>query len=62
MKLRDFLDLVGGEYVRICDGNVNNIVYEADKNAIRMHYEDLLDREISNIGILFKNTFEVLIK
>lgn len=56
------MDLIGGEYVRICDGNVNNIVYEADKNAIRMHYEDLLDREISKIGILFKNTFEVLIK
>ena len=63
MKLRDFLNLIGGgEYVRICDGNVNNIVYEADKNAIRMHYADLLDREIFKIGILFKNTFEVLIK
>lgn len=62
MKLKDFLDLIGGEYVRVCDGNVNNVVYEADKNAIRMHYADLLDREVSHIGLLVKNRFEVLIK
>ena len=62
MKLEDFLNLIGGEYVRVCDGNVNNIAYEADKNAIRMHHADLLEREVSHIGILFKNTFEVLIK
>ena len=62
MKFSEFLNLIGGEFVLVHLGNVNNNEYEADKNAIRAYREDLLDRELINVSIATKNKFEVLLK
>lgn len=62
MKFSEFLNLIGGEFVLVHLGNVHNNEYEADKNAIRAYREDLLDRELINVGIVTKNKFEVLLK
>ena len=62
MTLGEFLKVVGGEYVKVYDGNVNRVACDADKNAIRMHNADLLDREVNNVGIVSKTRFEVLLK
>ena len=62
MKFSEFLKVIGGEIVLVHLGNINNIECEADKNAIRSYREDLLDREITLVGIKGKNTFEVLLK
>lgn len=62
MTLGEFLNVIGGEYVKVCDGNVNLIACNADKNAIRMYCGHLLDREVTNVSISSKTRFEVLIK
>lgn len=62
MTLGDFLNVIGGEYVRISEGSFLHVIYDADKNAIRAYKPELLDREVCDITPFSKTTFEVLIK
>lgn len=62
MKLGEFLNVIGGEYLKVSEGNVFNVVYEADKNAIREYKPELLDREIYKVHPISKVRFEVLVK
>lgn len=62
MTLNEFLTVAGGEYIRVCDGNINNVVYDADKYAIRANHAEYLDREIYRVHPVSKTRFEVLIK
>ena len=61
MTLGEFLDVIGGEYVKVSEGNIFNVIYEADKNAIRLNMPELLDRKIYRIHPVSKVRFEVLI-
>lgn len=46
MTLSQFLKVIGGEYVRVERGCRGEIIYEADKNAIRQNKPELLDETI----------------
>lgn len=61
MTLGQFLGIVGSEYIRIAEGNIYNVIYEADKNAIRANKTELLGREVYIVHPAGKNKFEVLI-
>lgn len=61
MTLGEFLDVIGGEYVRVSEENIFKVIYEADKNAIRMNMPELLDRKVYRINPVSKVRFEVLV-
>lgn len=60
MKMKEFLNVIGGELVRVIDGGKE--VYDADKNAWRANRSDLLDREIYNVRPCGVSRFEIRLK
>ena len=62
MVLEDFLKVVGGEVVRVENGCKGIVLYEGDKNAIRMYKAELLNREIHLVEPLNKNKFAVYLR
>ena len=59
MTLEAFLTIVAGIMLRIENGCANEVLYEGDKNAIRMHAPELLQREIYFVEPVTKNKIAV---
>ena len=55
MTLEALLTIVAGVMLRVENGCRDEVLYEGDKNAIRMHTPELLDREIYFIEPVTKN-------
>lgn len=49
MILEQFLKVIGAEIIRVERGDRGDIIYEADKNAIRMNKPELLTETIYSI-------------
>ncbi len=49
MILEQFLKVIGSEIIRVERGDRGDIIYEADKNAIRMNKPELLTEIIYSI-------------
>ena len=62
MVLEDFLKVIGGETVRVENGCKGIVLYDGDKNAIRMYKDELLAREIYLVEPLTKNKFAVYLQ
>lgn len=59
MTLDQFLKVIGGEYVKVERGCRNDVIYEADKNAIRMYKPELLTQNIYLVELNGSNRFIV---
>ena len=59
MTLEALLTIVAGVMLRVENGCRNDVLYEGDKNAIRMHAPELLDREIYFIEPITANKIAV---
>lgn len=59
MTLEAFLTIVAGTILRVENGCRNEVLYEGDKNAIRMYAPELLQREIYFVEPLTKNKVAV---
>ena len=62
MVLEDFLKVIGGETVRVENGCKDIVLYDGDKNAIRMYKPELLNREIHLVEPVTKNKFAVYLQ
>lgn len=62
MTLGEFLKVVADEMIQVENGCKGLVLYEADKNAIRMNKPELLDREIYLVEPRTKRSFIVNLK
>lgn len=59
MTLGEFLKVVADEMIQVESGCKGLVLYEADKNAIRMYKPELLDREVYMVEPRTKRSFIV---
>ena len=59
MILGEFLKVVADEMIQVENGCKGLVLYEADKNAIRMYKPELLDREVYMVEPRTKRSFIV---
>ena len=59
MTLEAFLTIVAGVILRVENGCRDDVLFEGDKNAIRMYKPELLQREIYFVEPVGKNKIAV---